>query len=125
MLGDHPIEVVLLATDLEASKSFYAQKIGLTIVRETDYAVWFRTGTEGGLSISSSTTGTSDTQDHATWRVENVASEVAELRVRGVEILDLDTPEIKTKDGIADVGHAWAAWFKDPGENSLSILQYK
>ena len=27
--------------------------------------------------------------------------------------------------GVADVGHAYAAWFVDPGKNSLSILQYK
>jgi hypothetical protein len=32
---------------------------------------------------------------------------------------------IKTVDGIADVGHAFAAWFVDPGKNSLSILQFK
>jgi catechol 2,3-dioxygenase-like lactoylglutathione lyase family enzyme len=125
MLGDYPIEVVLLATDLKASREFYAQKLGLEIVRETDYAVWFKCGNEGRLSISASTTGTADEQDQATWRVDDVASEVAELRSRGVEILELDMPGIKTVNGIADVGHAFAAWFVDPGRNSLSILQYK
>jgi catechol 2,3-dioxygenase-like lactoylglutathione lyase family enzyme len=125
MLGDHPIEVVLLATDLEASREFFAEKVGLEVVRETDYAVWFKTGNEGGLSISASTTGTADEQDQATWRVDDVRAEVVELRSRGVEILEFDTPQIKTEDGVADVGHAFAAWFVDPGKNSLSILQYK
>jgi len=50
---------------------------------------------------------------------------VAELRSRGAEIIDYDLPEIKTKDGVADVDHAFAAWLVDPGKNSLSILQYK
>jgi len=73
MLGDFPIEVVLLATDLQASRNFYVQKIGLEIVRETDYAVWFKCGREGALSISSSTSGTTDEQDQATWRMDDVA----------------------------------------------------
>lgn len=127
MLGDYPIEVVLLATDLQASRDFYVEKIGLEIVRETDYAVWFKCGKEGGISISSSTTGTADSQDQATWRVDDVAAEVKQLRVHGVEILDVDMPEmgIKTVDGVADVGHGFVAWFVDPGKNSLSIMQYK
>ncbi len=125
MLGDHPIQVVLLATDLQASREFYVQKVGLEIVRESEDAVWFKCGSEGRLSISASTTVTADEQTQATWRVEDLASELAELRSRGLEILEYDTPGLKTKDGIADVGHALAAWFVDPGKNSLSILQYK
>ena len=35
MLGDHPIDVVLLATDLETSKDFYAGKLGLEILNES------------------------------------------------------------------------------------------
>ena len=125
MLGHHPIEVVLLSTDLKASREFYAEKIGLETVRETDYAVCFKCGNEGRLSISASTTGTADEQDQATWRVEDVRAEVTELRARGVEIIEYDIQGIKTENGVADVGHALAAWIVDPGKNSLSILQYK
>jgi catechol 2,3-dioxygenase-like lactoylglutathione lyase family enzyme len=125
MLGDHPIEVVLLATDLAASREFYAEKVGLEVIRETEDAVWFKCDGEGALSISASSTGTADEQTQATWRVDDVRAEVEELRSRGVEILEYDTPGLKTEDGVADVGHAFAAWFVDPGRNSLSILQYK
>lgn len=127
MLGDHPMDVLLLATDLEASRDFYANKIGLEIVQEKDDAVWFKCGDGSRLAVGLSTVGTADEQDQATWRVDDVAAEVAELRARGVEILDLDLPElgITTVDGVADVGHAYAAWFVDPGKNSLSILQFK
>jgi len=60
MLGNCPIEVVLLATDLKASRDFYAEKLGLEIIRETEKAVWFKCGNEGRLSLSASTTGTAD-----------------------------------------------------------------
>lgn len=39
MLGDHPIQVVLLAPDLDASKEFYANKFGLKILTENPDAV--------------------------------------------------------------------------------------
>jgi len=57
--------------------------------------------------------------------VEDLQTEVAELRSRGVEIQDYDMPGLKTEDGIADVGFAYAAWIIDPHGNALGILQLK
>jgi|Tabmets5t2r1_1033131.scaffolds.fasta_scaffold33939_2 catechol 2,3-dioxygenase-like lactoylglutathione lyase family enzyme len=93
--GDNPIEVVLLATELKASRKFYAEQLGLEVIRETSYAVWFKCGSEGAISISENTTGTADEQDQATFRVEDVRAEIAELRSRGVEILDYDIPRVR------------------------------
>lgn len=47
------------------------------------------------------------------------------MRSRGVEIVELDTPELKTENGIVDTGDALHAWFVDPGKNTLGIDQYK
>jgi hypothetical protein len=44
MLGDYPIEPVLLATDIQASRDFYAGRVCLEIVSETDDAVTFNAG---------------------------------------------------------------------------------
>ncbi len=125
MLNEHPIQVVLLATDLQASKDFYAQKVGLEIVSENDNAVTFRCGGDTRITVSASTTGTADEQTQASWRVEDLAAELAELRSRGVEIIDIDTPEMKTENGILDTGDALHAWFVDPAKNTLGIDQYK
>lgn len=125
MLGHHPIQVVLLATDLQASKDFYSQNVGLTIVSENDNAVTFQCGGDTRLTVSASTTGTADEQTQASWRVDDLASELAELRSRGVEIVELDTPELKTENGIVDTGDALHAWFVDPAKNTLGIDQYK
>ena len=125
MLKDHPVEVILLATNLEASKEFYAQKLGLEVVSENDKTVTFKYGGNTRLSLSKSTTGTSDEQTQAVWQVEDIAAEVAELRSRGVEIIDYDTDELKTENGVADMGEELHAWFMDPGKNSLSLSQKK
>ena len=44
MLSDHPIDVVLLAKDLEAARDFYRDKIGLQLVNESSAAVTFKCG---------------------------------------------------------------------------------
>ena len=125
MLGDHPIDVVLLATDLKSSKEFYAGKLGLEIVNEDDDAIVYKCGGDSQLSITKSTTGTADEQTQASWRVSDLDAELAELRSRGVEIQEYDMPGLKTTDGVADIGFARVAWIVDPHKNALGIMQLK
>ena len=125
MLGEHPITPVLLATDLPATREFYHRKLGLQILREDENAIVFRCGAGTHLDVTKSTTGTADQQTQAAWQVSDIRAEVAELRARGIKVEDYDTPGLKTEDGIADIGFAWAAWIIDPGMNALGILQIK
>jgi len=125
MLGDHPIAPVLLAKDLAAAREFYHDKLGLQIVRENENAIMFKCGSGTHLDVTKSTVGSADQQTQAAWQVSDIHAEVAELRARGVKVEDYDTPGLKTKDGIADIGFAWAAWIIDPGTNALGILQIK
>ena len=125
MLGDHPIDVVLLATDLETSKQFYAGKLGLEILNESEEAIVYKCGGDSQLSVTKSTTGTADEQTQAGWRVTDLNAELAELRSRGVEIQEYDMPGLKTVDGVADLGFALMAWIVDPHRNALAILQLR
>jgi len=124
VLGEHPIYVVLLSRDLGETRSFYHDKLGLPIIRESEAAISFLSG-HTSLDVTKSTTGTADTQTQATWIVDDLQAEVAELRDRGVEIQDYDLPGLKTESGIADIGFAHAAWIVDPHGNALGILQLK
>jgi catechol 2,3-dioxygenase-like lactoylglutathione lyase family enzyme len=125
MLGHHPITPVLLAKDLAAARAFYHDKVGLDILNENDNAVVFKCGGGTHLTVTKSTVGTADEQTQASWQVEDIRAEVAELRARGVRVQDYDMPGLKTDDGVADIGFAWAAWIIDPGRNALGILQVK
>lgn len=124
MLGDFSIDVVLLATDLDAARGFYRDKIGLEILNDSPSGVTFRCGTNR-LTVTKSTVGTADSQTQASWRVEDLEAELALLRSRGVKIEDYDLPGLKTEDGIADIGFARIAWFIDPAKNCLGVLQLK
>jgi predicted enzyme related to lactoylglutathione lyase len=125
MLGEHPIHPVLLATDLAAARAFYHTQLGLEILSDSEDAIVFRCGGGTQLAVTKSTTGTADSQTQASWQVKDVRAEVAELRSRGVKVEEYDLPGLKTQDGIADIGFAWASWIIDPGKNALGILQTK
>jgi len=123
MLSEYPIDVMLLATDLDVARDFYGRKLGLEILLDNDQFVTFSCGGDSRLVVTKSSAGTADEATKASWRVDDLAAEVADLRSRGVEILDL--PDLNTVDGIADVGFAFAAWFVDPHRNSIGLLQFK
>jgi catechol 2,3-dioxygenase-like lactoylglutathione lyase family enzyme len=125
MLGEHPITPVLLAKDLAAAREFYHDRLGLEILTENENAIVFKCGGGTHLDVTKSTVGTADSQTQASWQVTDIRAEVAELRARGVKVEDYDAPGLKTEDGIADIGFAWAAWLVDPGKNALGILQLK
>jgi catechol 2,3-dioxygenase-like lactoylglutathione lyase family enzyme len=123
MLGDHPVDVMLLSTDLEVAKGFYGDRLGLEVILESDDFVAFACGGESRLVVTRSTTGPAETATKASWRVDDLAAETSELRSRGVELEDV--PGLGMVDGIADIGFALAAWFVDPDRNSIGLLQLR
>jgi catechol-2,3-dioxygenase len=125
VLAESPVDVMLTATDLRAVKQFYGDRIGLEVLIESDQFVSFSCGGDSRLVVSRSSSQRNDQTTKANWRVADIAAEVADLRGRGVEILDYDEPDLKTVDGVADVGFAWSAWFVDPGGNTIGLLQFK
>jgi catechol 2,3-dioxygenase-like lactoylglutathione lyase family enzyme len=126
MLGDHPVFPILLSMDLAASRAFYHGRLGLEILREDEERLIFRCGAGSQLTVTLSTTGTSDMQTQLAWRVPDLHAELAELRARGVRIEQYDAPDpVTDSEGMADMGFAWAAWILDPSGNALGIIEPK
>jgi catechol-2,3-dioxygenase len=125
VLGEHPIDVMLTATDLAAVKQFYGDQIGLDVLIESDDFVTFRCGGDSRLVFTRTSATSGEQQTRASWRVVDVAAEVAELRSRGVQVVDYDEAGLKTTAGVADIGFALSAWFVDPGGNTIGLLQFK
>jgi catechol-2,3-dioxygenase len=125
MLASHPIDVMLTATDLGAARQFYGDKVGLDVLLENDDFVTFGCGGDSRLVVTRTSAPSGEQQTKASWRVTDVAAEVAELRARGVEVAEYDESYLKTVNGVADVGFALSAWFVDPGGNTIGLLQFK
>ena len=125
MISDYPAFPILLSKDLDATRAFYHGTLGLEILREDpgDRIVFRCAG--GRLAVTLSTVGTSDTQTQMAWLVPDIHAAVADLRGRGVRIEEYEAPDPVTTDGIADMGHSWAAWFIDPSKNVLAVVQPK
>ena len=125
MLADFPAIPILLSTDMAASKHFYQDTLGLPLLDETEERMVFKCGGDTRLIISRSTVGTSDTQTQMVWRVPDIHAALDDLRARGVRIEEYSEPDPVTTDGIADMGHSWAAWFIDPSGNVVSVIELK
>ena len=125
MLGDHPVFPILLSLDLDASRRFYHDTLGLAIATEDDERIVFRCGDGTQISVTRSTVGTMDSQTQVAWRVPDIREALADLRARGVRIEEYEEPDPVTTDGIADMGHSLAAWFIDPSRNVLGLIEVK
>ena len=126
MLSDHLVFPILLSTDLHASRAFYHDTLGLPILREDEGdRIVFGSGAGTQIAVTLSTIGTSESQTQMAWKVPDIGAAVADLRSRGVRIEEYTAPDPVTVDGVADMGHSWAAWFIDPSRNVLAVVQPK
>ena len=125
MLSESPVFPILLSRDLDASRTFYHSVLGLEIAREDPDRIVFHCGGGTQLVITESTVGTADPQTQLAWRVADIHAAITDLRARGVRIEEYEAPDPVTTDGVADMGHSWAAWFIDPHRNVLAVVQPK
>jgi catechol 2,3-dioxygenase-like lactoylglutathione lyase family enzyme len=123
MLQKSPMFAYLPVKDLSRARQFYEQKLGFKPKRELNGGVVYEfAGATACFMYPTPNAGTSRASQ-AFWQVEDVEREVAELKSKGVVFEEYDMPGLKTKDGIAAMGGAKSAWFKDPEGNILAIVQ--
>ena len=125
MLTNSPIYASLPAADLERAKRFYAEKLGLTPESELPGGLFYRCGKDSRFSVFTSQGEASGTHTQALWLVEDVESEVAALKARGVVFEEYDLPALSTINSIATIGPNKGAWFKDSEGNLLSLAQFE
>ena len=104
MLGDGRVIPAIPVVDLDRSKEFYGEKLGLQPVAvDMPDSQLYKCGLGTYLVIYQQSEQRLD-QHVATFLVDEIESEVARLRARGVAFEEYDLPGLKTLDGIASVG---------------------
>src|SRR5262249_60584734 len=93
MLGDSPVDVMLLATDLGAARRFYGGTLGLELLVEDEQFLTFGCGGDSRLVVTKSITGTADTATKASWRGGVPAAAGPGLPARGAQSRNLPRPE--------------------------------
>jgi predicted enzyme related to lactoylglutathione lyase len=125
MLNTSRVEANIPAADLGRARAFYADKLGLTPSREMG-GVNLVYQTEGGTTFNLYETAFAGQAGHtiAQWHVDDIESEVHDLKAKGVDFEVYDMPGVHWDGEIATLeGLGRAAWFKDSEGNTLCIDQ--
>jgi len=122
MLGATMVVATIPVSDLERSKTFYHETLGLTVLFENPASVRLRCGEASELSIFRRP-GTETVHSLSHFEVSDIAATVADLEAKGVEFLDYTEGPLITTNHVAQIGPAFGAWFRDPDGNTLGLRQ--
>jgi catechol 2,3-dioxygenase-like lactoylglutathione lyase family enzyme len=122
MLGATLVAATIPVSDLERSKAFYGETLGLTLLGENPASAQFGCGDTSQLSIFRRP-GTETVHTLAHFEVADIAAEIADLEAKGVEFVDITEGPLVTTNHVARVGPALGAWFHDPDGNTLGLRQ--
>ena len=123
------ITAALPAQDVDRAKAFYGDKVGLralgsSFLRARDGQVGLTVGDGvNQLFVYPARVRSSGEFTQAVLHVTDVRAAVEEMRGRGVEFEEYDTPETRTENGVARMpGGGDAAWFKDSEGNLIGVV---
>ncbi len=123
MLSDGKVTANIPASDLNRARAFYADTLGLTPSSELGGGMLVYE-TAGGTTFSIYETSFAGQAGHtiAQWHVDDIESEVRDLKAKGVDFEQYDLPGVAWNDGIASMGGMGrSAWFKDSENNILCL----
>lgn len=124
ILEEAEFQATIPATDLARARRFYEEKLGFSPEQVMVAGVIYRCGKGTGFFLyPSGVAGAGHTLGG--WYVDDLQAAVRELRGLGIEFEEYDYPNLKTEDGIADLGSELAAWFKDSEGNILAVSHLK
>ena len=123
------ITAALPAQDLDRARSFYVEKVGLGALESpsleaSDGQVRLAVGDAANqLFVYPAQARSPGEFTQAVIQVSDVRAAVEEMRERGVEFEEYDTPETRTEGGIAQMpGGGEGAWFKDSEGNLIGVV---
>ncbi|MBI4998363.1 MAG: VOC family protein [Rhodocyclales bacterium] len=121
MLSDSPVTTMLPVKDMARARAFYEGCLGLTPggFRSDGKFVYVVAGST--LALFPKPEGTKADHTAISFRVDDIAASIKELKRAGVMFEDYDFPGLKTVDHVCVLGAEKAAWFKDTEGNYLCI----
>jgi catechol 2,3-dioxygenase-like lactoylglutathione lyase family enzyme len=124
-MSDYRLLANIAVSDIGRAREFYEGKLGLEVgAVRGDGGVTYDCADGTALHIYSSPDNAGlSTATQVGWVTPDIEAAVAELVAAGVELERYESDQLKTDEqGIAEVGDARAAWFRDPDGNILGVL---
>lgn len=113
--------------DVEKAKKFYSQILGLEVTQDNDMGGILTIHIDGGIPVLvyPKPDHTPATFTVLNFPVSNIDQAVAKLKSLGVSFISYDTKDLKTDENDISRGNGGPniAWFTDPSNNILSVLE--
>ena len=121
MLSDASVTTMLPVKDMARARAFYEGSLGLKPggLKPDGKFVYAVGGST--LALFPKPEGTKADHTAISFRVQNIAASIDELKRGGVVFEDYDFPGLKTVNHVCVLGAEKAAWFKDTEGNYLCI----
>jgi catechol 2,3-dioxygenase-like lactoylglutathione lyase family enzyme len=122
MLGKADATPMVAVKDLDRARKFYEETLGLSEVDDFGEGFMLKSG-DTKLSVYRSEFAGTNKATALTFDVDDIDSEVRELKEKGVAFEHYDMEGL-TRDGDIYAAEGMrTAWFKDPDGNILSLLE--
>jgi len=124
MLGEFDVMTNIAVKDIEESKKFYGEILGLKVIKDDGYGVLYTSGNAGGrLFVYPAPTAGQSQATIATWEVQDVKIITEKLGQAGVKFEKYEFPGVEYDGPVHIMGGMKSAWFKDPSGNILGLGQ--
>jgi len=118
MIDTLMVVTTVAVTDLDVAREFYETRLGLAVLDVAPFAIRF--GVAGSqISVRRGQPNVGQTVAH--FEVTDLDAVMRDLRGRGITFEEYEAP--KTVGGVAQIGPARAAWFKDPDGNVFGVRE--
>ena len=125
MLNNAAVHPTLPVVNLERAKKFYQEVLGLKVIQEDPSPGAMLQAGKGTSIYIYQRAATKADHTAVAFEVADVEATVKELKSKGVQFEDVDSPGLKTVNGIATMatpkGEFKGAWFKDTEGNIIAI----
>jgi len=123
MLGKADFTPMIAVKDLDRAKQFYTETLGLKPTGEENSEVFMLKSGDTTLSVYRSEFAGTNKATALTFDVDDIKSEVSELKGRGVTFEHYDLDGLRQDGDIYTAEGMKTAWFKDPDGNILSMIE--
>jgi catechol 2,3-dioxygenase-like lactoylglutathione lyase family enzyme len=123
MLGKADATPMIAVKDIDRARKFYEDTLGLEATEEMGGEVLAIKSGDTVISVYRSEFAGTNKATALTFDVDDIESEVRELKDKGVFFEQYDMPGLERKGDLYVAEGMKTAWFKDPDGNILSLFE--
>ena len=123
MLGKADATPMIAVKDLDRARKFYEETLGLEAKEEMGGEVLTAQSGDTTISIYRSEFAGTNKATALTFEVDDIDSEVRELKEKGIFFEKYDVEGLEPRGDIYEGEGMKTAWFKDPDGNILSLFE--